>query len=141
MTEDRTEELEDFRSETPKAFYRYQDGILTIELKQELIIDLRCAERIERFRLEMTGETKVPVLLIIPSDHLLLDKEAFHYFGSEYGVRGCSAKAIVLRAPLRVILRNFSLAFYRQLCPLRLFTARSEAKMWLFDQLGIEITE
>lgn len=139
MTNDRAEELDDFRSETPQAFYRYQDGILTIELKPELIIDLRTAERIERFRIEMTGEAHVPVLLIIPSDHLLLDKEAFRYFGSEQGIRGCLAKAVVIKAPLRVILRNFSLGFYRQARPLRLFTSRSEAKIWLFDQLGVEI--
>ncbi len=140
MTGDRAEELDDFRSETPQAYYRYQDGILTIELKPDLIIDLRTAERIERFRLEMTHDIRVPVLLVIPSSYLLLDREAFHFFGSATGVHGCLAKAIVLHAPLRVILRNFSLAFYRHESPLRLFTSRSDAKMWLFDQLGVEIT-
>jgi hypothetical protein len=133
------EELDDFKSETPQAWFRYQDGILTIELKPELIIDLRTAQRIEKFRKKMTRGQSIPVLLLIPENHLLLDKDAFNYFGSEEAMTDCLAKAVVLKAPLRVLLRNFSLTFYRQPQPFRLFISRSEAKIWLFDQLGIEL--
>lgn len=136
------DELDDFRSETPQAHYRYADGILTIELKSELIIDTLTAKRIEHFRKEMTGAHDVPVLMLIPGDHLLLDKQAFQYFGSEEAMRGCRAKALVIQTPLRVLLVNFSLAFYRQACPFRLFTNRSDAKMWLFGHLQMDrITE
>lgn len=134
-----SEELDDFKSETPQAWFRYQDGILTVELKPELIIDLRTAERIEKFRVKMTRGVKVPVLLLIPDDHLLLDRDAFRFFGGEEAMQDCLAKAVVLKAPLRVLLRNFSLTFYRQPQPFRLFISRSEAKIWLFDQLGIEV--
>lgn len=127
------DELDDFRSETPQAYFRFQDGILSIEVKPDSIIDLRTVERIERFRTEMTRGFEVPVLLIIPDNYLLLDKDAYQKFGAIESMEGCSAKAIVLKAPLRVLLRNFSLVFYRQSKPLRLFVSKSEAKMWLFD--------
>lgn len=135
MIQARQQELEDFRSETPQAYFRYLDGILVVEIKSEMIIDLANARRIERFRKEMTSGTDVPVLLLIPTSYLLLDKNAFQYFGSEDGMQGCLAKAIVMKAPLRVLLRNFSLSFYRQAVPLRMFISKSEAKMWLFDRL------
>ena len=135
MIQARQQELEDFRSETPQAYFRYLDGILVIEIKSEMIIDLANARRIERFRKEMTSGTDVPVLLLIPTSYLLLDKNAFQHFGSEECMQGCLAKAIVMKAPLRVLLRNFSLSFYRQAVPLRMFISKSEAKMWLFDRL------
>ena len=132
------EELEDFRSETPQAHYRFADGILSIELKPELIIDELTARRIEHFRKEMTGTHEVPVLMVIPGDHLLLDKQAFQYFGSQEAMKACMAKALVIQAPLRVLLVNFSLSFYKQSRPFRLFTNRGDAKMWLFGHLQID---
>lgn len=129
------EELDDFKSETPQAFFRYSDGILVVEMKDELIIDLRTVQRMERFRKEMTIGFELPVLIVIPKDHLLLDKDAFQFLGSEDAMKGCLAKAIVIKAPLRVILKNFSLSFFKHDRPLRLFVSRSEAKMWLFDHI------
>lgn len=127
------EELDDFRSETPQAHYQYTDGVLRITLKHDLIIDLRTAQKIEHFRLEMTRGYSIPVMLVIPGDYLLLDHEAFRYFTSEQAMQGCSALAMVIDAPLRVLLRNFSLFFQRLEHPTRIFTKRKEAMMWLFE--------
>lgn len=135
-----SEELEDFRSETPQAYFRYLDGILVIEMKPEQIIDIQTVERLERCRLEMTMNHELPVMVVIPGDHLLLDREAFEYFGSAQAMHGCSARAVVLKAPLRVLLKNFSLAFYRQKKPFRLFVSKGDAKMWLFDHLMAEVS-
>jgi hypothetical protein len=126
------EELDDFRSETPQAHYHYIDGVLRITLKHDLIIDHRTAEKIEHFRMEMTRGYSIPVMLVIPIDYLLLDPTAFRYFTSEEGMIGCQAKALVLKAPLRVLLTNFSLFFEKSNQPARIFTNRKEAMMWLF---------
>lgn len=134
----RPHELEDFRSETPQARFRLVDGMLMIDLKQESIVDIQTVQRIEHFRKEMTLNLNVPVLIRVPNDYLLIDEEAFRYFGSEEAMEGCVAKAVVINAPLRVLLKNFSLTFYRQNKPFRLFTSRNEAKMWLFKQLDID---
>lgn len=132
------EELDDFRSETPQAHFRYLDGILSIELKGDQIIDLLTAQRIEHVRKEMTMRNPTPVMTVIPSNYLLLDRDAFHFFGSDLAMEGCIAKAVVIPAPLRVLLLNFSLAFYKQTTPFRLFSSRSDAKMWLFGHLQME---
>lgn len=134
----RPHELEDFRSETPQARFRLVDGMLIIDLKQESIVDLQTVQRIEHFRKEMTFNLNVPVLVRIPNDYLLIDDDAFQYFGSAEAMEGCTAKALVVNAPLRVVLTNFSMKFYRQDKPFRLFTSRNEAKMWLFKQLDLD---
>lgn len=134
----RPHELEDFRSETPQARFHLVDGMLMIDLKHESIVDLQTVQRIEHFRKEMTLHLNVPVLIRVPNDYLLIDEEAFRYFGSEEAMDGCLAKALVIKAPLRVLLTNFSLNFYHQSKPFRLFTSRNEAKMWLFKQLDID---
>lgn len=132
------EELDDFRSETPQAYFRYVDGILSIELKGDQIIDLLTVQRIEHVRKEMTMYSNTPVMLVIPANYLLLDRDAFQYLGSAIAMEGCVAKAVVIPAPLRVLLLNFSLAFYRQATPFRLFSSRSDAKMWLFGHLQLD---
>lgn len=135
------EELDDFRSETPQAFYQYTNGVLMITLKKDLIIDLRTAQKIEHFRLEMTRGYEIPVMLVIPGNYLLLDQEAFRYFTSPPSMVGCSALAMVINAPLLAILRNFSLFFQKLDSPIRIFTKRKEAMMWLFTNVVQEEVE
>jgi hypothetical protein len=137
MLHNRLADLEDFKSETPQAVFRLVDGILAVHVKREAIVDLQTAQRIEHFRKEMTQPHQLPVIIHIPKDYLLFDQEAFRYFGSNDAMQGCIAKAIVLRAPLRVLLLNFSLSFYQGRHPFRIFGSRSQAKMWLFNQLNI----
>lgn len=134
----RVNDLEDFRSETSQARFKLVDGVMSIEIKPDSIIDTLFVERIERFRKEMTRGLELPVLIHIPKNYLILDREAFATFGSESGMEGCLAKAIVIRAPLRVLLLNFSLGFYRGKHPFRIFTSRSEAKMWLFSHIDVD---
>lgn len=134
----RINDLEDFRSETPQARFRLTDGMLTIDLKRESIVDIQAVQRIEHFRKEMTHPLDLPVMINIPGDFLLLDQEAFRYFGSDAAMEGCIAKAVVLNAPLRVLLTNFSMAFYRGNRPFRVFTSKGSAKMWLFGQINLE---
>lgn len=134
----RVNDLEDFRSETSQAYFKLVDGVLSVDIKPDAIVDITLVERIERFRTEMTKGLELPVLIHIPSDYLILDREAFTAFGSEASMQGCLAKAVVVRAPLRVLLMNFSLGFYRGKRPFRLFASKSEAKMWLFSHVNVD---
>ncbi|MDG1260491.1 MAG: hypothetical protein P8H59_12050 [Flavobacteriales bacterium] len=138
MFNEKLDELEDFRSETPQAFFRFADGILRISIKSEMIIDLRTIERIEHFRREMTVGWEIPVLIEVPNDRLLLDTEAFRYMFSEKGMEGCLAKAIVVNAPLRIFLRNFTALFQFATQTFRVFRSKSEAHLWLFEFLPKE---
>jgi hypothetical protein len=134
----RINDLEDFSSETSQARFKLVDGMLSVDVKPDAIVDSTFVERIERFRKEMTKGLELPVLIYIPSNYLILDKEAFAAFGSESGMDGCLAKAVVISAPLRVLLLNFSLGFYRGKRPFRLFSSKSEAKMWLFSHVNVD---
>ncbi len=138
MFNDTYDELEDFKSETPQAFFRFLDGILTVSIKPEMIIDLKTADRIEHFRHEMTEGYDLPVLIEVPDNRLLLDKAAFSHFSSYQGMKGCSAKALVVNAPLRMVLKNLTTILQTSSVPFRVFRSKSEAKMWLFDFLPEE---
>ncbi len=138
MSIHRVTDLEDFRSETSQAFFKLVDGVLSVDLKSDAIVDVTLVERIERFRKEMTMSLELPVLIHIPSNYLILDRDAFAAFGSDASMEGCMAKAVVIRAPLRVLLLNFSIGFYRGKRPFRLFASKSEAKMWLFSHVNVD---
>ena len=138
MSIHRVTDLEDFRSETSQAFFKLVDGVLSVDLKSDALVDVTLVERIERFRKEMTMSLELPVLIHIPSNYLILDRDAFAAFGSDASMEGCMAKAVVIRAPLRVLLLNFSIGFYRGKRPFRLFASKSEAKMWLFSHVNVD---
>jgi hypothetical protein len=53
-------------------------------------------------------------------------------------MKGCSAKALVVKAPLRMILKNLTTILQTSSVPFRVFRSKSEAKMWLFDFLPEE---
>jgi hypothetical protein len=127
------DELDELRSETSFAIYRVMDGLMSIELKPDLIIDIDLAKRIEHHRLRLVGGHSWPTILVMPPTYLLLDKEAFSFFGSDTGVEGCAAKAVVIKSTLRKLLMNFSLIFNNQSIPFRLFNHKSDAKLWLFS--------
>lgn len=127
------DDLDELRSETSFAIYRITDGMMWIELKPDLIIDMDLAKRIEHHRLQLIGESQWPTLLVIPPTYLLLDNDAFSFFGGKTGVEGCMAKAVVIKSTLRKLIMNFSLIFNNQSIPFRLFNHRSDAKLWLFE--------
>ena len=131
--------MEDFRSETYVAIYRYVDGMLICIIKKDQIIDRRLAERVTRERLEIVGENRFPTLIILPQSHLMLERSAFEYFGSKAGVKSSLAMALVMRSTIRSILTNINFLFYNQKVPFRVFTKRAEAKLWLFGFIEREV--
>ena len=125
--------MEEFRTETPIAAYRLMDGIFQCILKPDLIVDERLAKRLVAERLSVLKGDSFPTLIIIPSEHLLYENGANHYLASDEGLKQVSALAIVVKTPLRNLLSNISMLFYKNSVPFRLFTSRREAQLWLFD--------
>lgn len=126
---------DDFRSENYFANYRLTDGILTVEFKPDVIIDLRVAKKVVQGRHELVRGKSYPTMIIINNDYLLLEKNAYRYLGSAEGVKYMTAGAIVINSPLRRILTNFQLTFYKQKVPLRVFSSKSDAKLWLLNYI------
>ncbi len=133
--------LKEFRRETDQASYRLVDGILLIELKSELILDERIVRRIEEKRIEFIEGDQFPTLLIIPNNYLLLDKVAFKLFGGEKGVEGCTAKAIVIQSSIRRLMLNFRMSFFSKKRPIRVFTNKNEARLWLFSFIKDQVND
>lgn len=133
--------LKEFRRETDQASYRLVDGILLIELKPELILDERIVRRIEEKRIEFIEGDQFPTLLIIPDNYLLLDKVAFKLFGGEEGVDGCTAKAIVIQSSIRRLMLNFRMSFFSKKRPIRIFTNKNEARLWLFSFIKDQVND
>lgn len=124
--------MEDFRAETYVATYKLDDGMLSCRIKPDQIIDGRLAERITRERLEVCKGEIFPTLIEIPGKYLLLENGGLQFFGSEDGLKDTVALAIVMRSNIRTILTRFNFMFSKQRVPFRVFTSRSEAKLWLF---------
>lgn len=124
--------MEKLNINTRKANYKLENGILICELKPDLIIDLKTAVSLVNERIKITENYKFPFLLVV-RDYLLLDKDAFKYFGTNEGVQNLIASAVVIDSPLQKILTNFNLVFYKNAVPFRVFTKKLDAKLWLFE--------
>lgn len=127
--------MNDFRSETHVAIYKLVDGMCVCTIKRDQIVDGRFAKKITEERLELMGENAWPTLIVIPRQHLLMENDAVQYFGSNEGLRSTVAQAVVIQSSLRRLLSNFNFMFKSQTAPFRVFTSRSEAKLWLFDYI------
>lgn len=119
---------------TRKASYRLEDGILICELKSDLIIDLKTAVGLVNERIKITKGHQYPFMLII-KDYLLLDNDAFKYFGTKEGVQNLMASAVIIESSLQKLITNFNLLFYRNSVPFRIFNKEREAQLWLFDYI------
>lgn len=123
------------RTESSRQAIQVEDDMLICKLKPELIIDIENARVIVCERQDFTKGKIFPTMVIIDDDYLLFERDAFEYFSSADGLANVSAMAIVMKSPLRKILTNFSLLFYKHLVPLRLFTSEAKAKVWLFGYM------
>lgn len=124
------------RTETTRQIIELEDDMVICSLKPELIIDLDNAKTIVQQRLDFCKGTDFPTMMIINDDYLLFENPAFEYFSSKEGLRNVSALAIVMHSPLRKVLTNFSLLFYRHTVPFRVFTSVDKARIWLFGYIA-----
>jgi len=127
--------MNDSRSESHVAIYKLIDGMCVCTIKSDQIIDGRFAKKITEERRVLMGEESWPTLVIIPRRHLLVENDAVQFLGSADGLIGTVAQAVVIQSPLRRVLSNFNFMFKNQKVPFRVFTSRSEAKLWLFDYI------
>lgn len=132
--------LDKLRADTSYATFELKDGILCCWLKPDLIVDLRTAEKINAQRLRLIKDATFPTLIVVHKRYLHLEKTAFNYFGSEEGLKQVSAMGLVIQQPLRTLLTNFSMLFQRQTVPMRLFSNRAEARLWLFEYVDMELS-
>ena len=60
-------------------------------------------------------------------------------FGGEHGIEGCIAKAIVINGSLRRLILNIRMSFFSKNRPIRIFSKKNEARLWLFSFIKDEV--
>ena len=76
--------------------------MLTVELAEDLIVDLPLMQRVAAQRLELLGDREVAELIVIPRAHLLLDRAALTWLAQQSALTGVHHRAIVVPAHLLV---------------------------------------
>ncbi len=106
------------------------DNFLIARYKAGPKIDLPAAKQILDERLTYTNNKDVPVL-VIDSGLVSMDKQARDFLSSSEGVKGISASAIISSSVVNSMLVNFVLKISRPNLPVKVFTDRTAAELWL----------
>lgn len=125
-----------FIYQAPYGTFHFSEGLLTVELAEDLIVDLPLMQRVAAQRLELLGDREVAELIVIPRAHLLLDRAALTWMAQASSLSGVHHRAIVVPAHL-LVWRDRLYQMISRLRPnVRVFRNRRVAKAWLQDRAG-----
>ncbi|MAC17618.1 MAG: hypothetical protein CMC97_04915 [Flavobacteriales bacterium] len=125
-----------FTYQAPYGTFHFSEGLLTVELAEDLIVDLPLMQRVSAQRLELLGDREVAELIVIPRAHLLLDRAALTWMAQASSLSGVHHRAIVVPAHL-LVWRDRLYQMISRLRPnVRVFRNRRVAKAWLQDRAG-----
>lgn len=116
--------------DTQYARFELKDGILLIEFKPDLEIDLKAAKQIVADRKKISEGKAYPGLgdvRFIKS----ASKEARAYFEKEESQDGVLAGAMLVDSVFSTLLVNFFLKVTKQKMPSKMFTNKQKALQWL----------
>lgn len=125
-----------FTYQAPYGVFHFTDGQMTVELAEDLIVDLPLMQRVAAQRLELLGQREVAELIVIPRAHLLLDRAALTWLAQTPAMTGVHHRAIVVPAHLLVWRDRLYHMISRLQPSVRVFRNRRVAKAWLQDRAG-----
>ena len=126
-----------FTYHAPSGTFHFSDGLLMVELAEDLIVDLPLMQRVAAQRLELLGDREVAELIVIPRAHLLLDRAALTWMAQGSSLSGVHHRAIVVPAHLLVWRDRLYQMMSRMRPNVRVFRNRRVGKAWLQDRAGI----
>ena len=85
-----------FTYQAPYGVFHFSDGLLTVELAEDLIVDLPLMQRVTAQRMELLGSREVAELIVVPRAHLLLDRAALAWLAQSGALTGVHHRAIVV---------------------------------------------
>lgn len=125
-----------FTYQAPYGTFHFSEGLLTVALAEDLIVDLPLMQRVAAQRQELLGGREVAELIVIPRAHLLLDRAALTWMAQETSLAGVHHRAIVVPAHL-LVWRDRLYQMISRLRPnVRVFRNRRVGKAWLQDRAG-----
>ena len=95
-----------FTYQAPYGVFHFSDGLLTVELAEDLIVDLPLMQRVTAQRMELLGSREVAELIVVPRAHLLLDRAALAWLAQSGALTGVHHRAIVVPAHLLGVARQ-----------------------------------
>lgn len=125
-----------FTYQAPYGVFHFTDGQMTVELAEDLIVDLPLMQRVAAQRMELLGQREVAELIVIPRAHLLLDRAALTWLAQSPALTGVHHRAIVVPAHLLVWRDRLYHMISRMQPNVRVFRNRRVAKAWLQDRAG-----
>ena len=125
-----------FTYQAPYGVFHFSEGLLTVELAEDLIVDLPLMQRVAAQRLELLGRREVAELIVVPRAHLLLDRAALTWLAQSGALTGVHHRAIVVPGHL-LVWRDRLYQMVSRLRPnVRVFRNRRVAKGWLQERSG-----
>jgi hypothetical protein len=118
----------DLNYSAPYGQFHFENGLLTVRLNDELIVDLALVQQLETQRREIFGGYQVAELLVVPSANLLLEAQALDWLSNASSMAGVHHRAIVV-PPRTKIWRDIFVP--RSLSSVRVFSRLRPAERWL----------
>ena len=125
-----------FTYQAPYGVFHFSEGLLTVELAEDLIVDLPLMQRVTAQRLELLGNREVAELIVVPRAHLLLDRAALTWLAQTGALTGVHHRAIVVPAHLLVWRDRLYQMISRMRPNVKVFRNRRVAKGWLQERAG-----
>lgn len=125
-----------FTYKAPYGIFHFSEGLLTVELAEDLIVDLPLMQRVAAQRQELLGQREVAELIVVPRDHLLLDRAALTWLAQSGALVGVHHRAVVVPAHLLVWRDRLYQMISRMRPNVRVFRNRRVAKAWLQERAG-----
>jgi hypothetical protein len=128
----------------PAATIELSMGLFVVKFREDMVLDLSQAQRVEMARRELLPDADNPVLVLIPVGIALVDQEALIWMSSDEAMKGVPARAIVVPSSIQVLRDRIRWALFRPAIPFRVFRNTQIAKSWVLDawyeqRLGQEI--
>ena len=125
-----------FTYQAPYGVFHFSNGLLTVELAEDLIADLPLMQRVAAQRMELLGQREVAELIVVPRAHLLLDRTALTWLAQSGALSGVHHRAVVVPAHL-LVWRDRLYQLISNMRPnVRVFRNRRVAKGWLQERAG-----
>lgn len=108
-------------------------GLFVISFKPDVVVDQVQAQRAEMARRELLPGSEGPVLVIIPRDAALVEREALEWWGSKDAMKGVAARAVVVPSSIDVLRDRIRWALFRPSVNYRAFRNPQIAKGWVLN--------
>lgn len=119
-------------------------GLYTVRFHESAVLDLNQMKRVESARRELLEGGVGPVLVLIPRNAALVEREALEWLGSTEAMLDVPARAVVVPSSIQVLKDKIRWALFQPSVPFRVFRNPQVAKGWAMDQwydaqIGTEI--